>query len=266
MLRGVDILICDIQDIGCRGYTFISTMGLAMQAAAEQGIEFMVLDRPNPMGGEKIEGNITQEGFFSFVSQFPIPYLYALTCGELALWLNDNYLTQPCELSVIKMDHWYRHMTWEDTGLQWVPTSPHIPQPLNCYYYPTTGILGELGYLNIGVGYTLPFQMVGAPWINADTLTNTLNAMDLPGIRFRPIYFKPFYSVFKGEKCQGVQIYITDYKAANLTATQFIIMEQLAKPYPEKATFKLVDKGRVNMFDKVYGTDYTRKYFTTTTN
>ena len=262
MLKGIDVLVYDIQDIGCRSFTFISTLGLAMEAAAENNIEFVVLDRPNPLGGEKIEGNLTETPFISFVSQFKIPYLFGQTCGELAQMLNEeNMLKKKCKLTVIKMKGWHRSMKWEDTGLEWVVASPHIPYKTSPYYYPVTGILGELGYLSIGVGYTLPFQIVGAPWINAEKLTTAMNNMNLPGIMFRPIYYKPFYATYKDENCQGVQIHIMDYKKAKLAEVQFYIMQELNKLYPEKAVFNNANKGRYNMFDKVSGTDQIRILF-----
>ncbi|HRU63568.1 MAG TPA: DUF1343 domain-containing protein, partial [Paludibacteraceae bacterium] len=171
MLKGIDMLVYDIQDVGCRSYTYISTLGLAMEAAAENNIEFVVLDRPNPLGGEKIEGNITEDAFISFVSQFKIPYIYGQTCGELAFMLNEeNMLKKKCKLTIVKMKNWNREMKWEDTGLEWVIASPHIPHKHSSYFYPVTGILGELNYLSIGVGYTLPFEIVAAPWIKADEL------------------------------------------------------------------------------------------------
>ena len=170
MLRGIDILVYDIQDIGCRSFTYISTMGLAMEAAAEAGIEFMVLDRPNPLGGERIEGCIVEDGYQSFVSPYPIPYVYGLTCGELARLLNEERMIgQRCRLQVVKMKGWRRRMSYAETGLPWVLPSPHIPHPETAHYYPATGILGELGTISIGVGYTLPFQLFAAPWINGNS-------------------------------------------------------------------------------------------------
>ena len=182
VLKGIDVLVYDIQDIGCRSYTFISTMGLAMQAAAEQGIEFMVLDRPNPLGGYRVEGCPVEEGYTSFVSQYPIPYIYGLTCGELAQLLNGEKMigNKPCRLTVIAMKGWQRNMNFEDTGLPWVLPSPHIPEPISAFFYPMTGIAGELGTLSIGVGYTLPFQLIGASWINAEELAQRLNALRPP--------------------------------------------------------------------------------------
>jgi len=262
MLKGIDVLVYDIQDIGCRSFTFISTMGLAMEVAAENNIEFVVLDRPNPLGGEKIEGNLADSSFISFVSQFKIPYIYGQTCGELARMLNEeNMLKKKCKLTVIKMKGWHRSMTWEQAGLEWVIASPHIPNKNSSYFYPVTGILGELGYLSIGVGYTLPFQMVGAPWINAEKFASAMNQLKLAGLEFRPIYFKPFYSVFKDENCQGVQIHIMDYRKAKLAEVQFYMMQELAKLYPDKAVFNNANKDRYNMFDKVSGSDQIRLRF-----
>lgn len=262
MLRGIDALVYDIQDNGCRSFTYISTMGLAMEAAAEAGIEFIVLDRPNPLGGIKTEGNLVEEPFKSFVSQFPIPYLYGLTCGELATMINrEKMISQSCKLTVVKMKGWKRSMNWEATGLPWVVASPHIPHKHSSYYYPATGILGELGYLSIGVGYTLPFELVGAPWIDADSLTVALNSLGLEGIRFRPIHFKPFYGTFKGEQCEGVQLHITDYKVVRLTEIQFYIMQELAKLYPDRMVFDCANPSRYEMFDKVCGSNQIRIRF-----
>jgi len=262
MLKGIDVLVYDIQDIGCRSFTFISTMGLAMEVAAENDIEFIVLDRPNPLGGEKIEGNLTENPFISFVSQFKIPYIYGQTCGELARMLNEEkMLKKKCKLSIVKMKGWHRNMTWEKTGLEWVIASPHIPNKNSSYFYPVTGILGELGYVSIGVGYTLPFQMIGAPWINAEKFATAMNRLHLAGLEFRPIYFKPFYSNFKDENCQGVQIHIMDYKKARLAEVQFYLMQELNKLYPDRAVFDHANKDRFSMFDKVSGSDQIRLRF-----
>lgn len=262
MLEGVDILVYDIQDIGCRSYTYISTMYLAMQAAAENNIEFMVLDRPNPLGGLKVEGNLVEDGFFSFVSQLKIPYVYGLTCGELAEMINgEGMLTEPCNLTVVNMKKWRRKMNFEDTGLPWVPTSPHIPFAHSAYFYPVSGILGELGYMSIGVGYTLPFEMFAAEWINAEEFAQALNAKRLPGINFRPIHIKPYYSVGQGKDYQGVQIYLTDFSKARLSDIQFHVMEVAAQLYPDQKVFDHAPENRFDMFDKVSGSDFIRKEF-----
>lgn len=262
MLRDVDVLVYDIQDIGCRSFTYISTMGVAMQAAAENGKEFIVLDRPNPLGGEKVEGNLTEEDCLSFVSQFKIPYLYGLTCGELALMLNGERMQgDPCRLHVVKMKGWKRRMDYQQTGLQWIASSPHIPQPATAAFYPVSGIVGELGYLSIGVGYTLPFQLFAAPWIKAEELADRLNGLQRPGVFFRPIHFNPFYSVGKGEQMQGVQVHITDLRRAALSEIQFLVMQEVAALYPDRAVFDHADQGRFNMFDKVSGSKEIRQRF-----
>jgi uncharacterized protein YbbC (DUF1343 family) len=262
MLEGIDVLVYDIQDIGCRSFTYISSMGLAMEAAAENGIEMVILDRPNPLGGLKVEGNLVEDGFISFVSQFKIPYIYGLTCGELAMMLNGEGMTaKKCKLTVVPMKGWKRCMTFEKTGLQWVPSSPHIPQHQTAMYYPASGILGELYYISIGVGYTIPFQMFASEWIDALTLADKLNSFKLPGVAFRPLYIKPFYSVGAGLDYQGVQIHVLDYDKAALTDIQFYVMEALADLYPEKAIFKNANQGRFRMFDQVTGSDQIRLKF-----
>lgn len=264
MLKDIDVLVYDIQDIGCRSFTYISTLGLAMEAAAENGKELIVLDRPNPLGGLKVEGNLVEDDCISFVSQFKIPYVYGLTCGELALMLNGEHMLTDgaqCKLTVIKMKGWKRRMDYTATGLQWIPSSPHIPHPHTAYFYPISGILGELGYMSIGVGYTIPFQMFAAPWAEADKLADALNALQVPGVIFRPIHLKPFYSVGKGEQLQGVQVHITDYAKAPLSPIQFLVMQEVARLWPERAVFDHADKGRFSMFDKVCGSHQIRERF-----
>ncbi len=262
MLENIDVLIYDIQDIGCRSFTYISTLGMIMEAAAELDKEIIVLDRPNPLGGEKVEGNLVEDGYISFVSQFKIPYLYGLTPGELALMLNgENMLGKKCKLTVIPMEGWRRSMVYGETGLPWVLPSPHIPQDVVSYYYPVSGILGELGYMSIGVGYTLPFQIFCAPWINATDFTNALNNLNLPGLRFRPIHVKPFYNALVGEYIQGTQVYIMDYNVARLSDVQFYVMQVIAELYPEHAVFANANEKRFNMFDKVSGSNYVREEF-----
>lgn len=262
MLEGVDALVYDIQDIGCRSYTYISTMYLAMQAAAGNDIEFIVLDRPNPLGGLKVEGCLVEEGFFSFVSQLKVPYVYGLTCGELAMLINSEFMgDRPCKLTVVKMKKWRRKMTFDDTGLPWVPASPHIPFAHSAYFYPVSGILGELGYMSIGVGYTLPFEIFAAEWIDAEQFAKALNVKQLPGIVFRPIHLKPYYSVGQGKNLHGVQVYLRDFNKARLSDVQFHVMEVAAQLYPDKKVFDHADENRFGMFDKVCGTDFIRKEF-----
>lgn len=266
MLKGIDVLVYDIQDIGSRSYTYISTLGLAMEAAAENNIEVVVLDRPNPLGGIKMEGAITEPEFTSFVSQFPIPYVHGLTCGELAEFLNNEGLLAnkaKCKLTVVKMEGWKRNMNFEATGLPWVPSSPHIPHAQAAYFYPVSGILGELSFVNIGVGYTMPFELFATNWVSdAEQLANNLNALQIPGILFRPIHYKPYYSHFKGEFISGVQVHIIDYDKTPLSIIQFYVMQELYKMYPDKNLFEQnIETKRLGMWDKVCGTDKIRKEF-----
>lgn len=272
MLDSIDVMVYDIQDIGCRSFTYISTLGNLMEACAEYDKELVVLDRPNPLGG-KIEGNYVEEGYYSFVSQFHIPYIYGQTCGELALMLNEEGMqtAEPraraeggrgkCRLTVIPMEGWRRNMTWAETGLPWVISSPHIPTAETALFYPVTGIFGELGYFSIGVGYTLPFQLFAADWVNADSLAEAMNALQLEGIGFRPIHYNPYYSVGKGITLQGVQVYITDYEKAHLSDIQFLLVQEMMRLWPERDVFKLCNQQRFSMFDKVCGTNYIREHF-----
>lgn len=268
MLKGLDAIVYDIQDNGCRSYTYISTMGKIMEAAAENNIEVIILDRPNPLSGLKVEGSIVEEGFLSFVSQFKIPYIYGLTCGELATMLNEEGMIKDecgkvlkCKLTVVPMKGWKRNMFFEETNLPWVLPSPHVPQIQSSYYYPATGILGELGIYSIGVGYTLPFQLIATEGIDADKLSDSLNSMKIDGVKFRPINIKPFYGLGLGKNLQGVQIYIVNKALAPITEIQFYVMEAIAAMYPEKAAFKIAPENRYRMFDIVTGSDYYRTTF-----
>ena len=201
------------------------------------------------------------------VSQFPIPYLYGLTPGELALMLNDGMLKGgvKTKLTVVPMEGWHRYMTFDQTGMPWILPSPHQPYPQSAIYYPTTGIIGELYFVSIGVGYTMPFQLMCAPWIDANEFCKRLTAKNLKGVSFRPIHIKPFYSVSKGENIQGVQVYVNDVLDADLTMVQFHAMEVLAELYPDKRLLDEDGKGtlgnRWNMFDKVCGTSKIREMF-----
>ena len=270
MLEGIDVMVYDIQDVGTRSYTFISSLGLVMRACAKKGIEVMVLDRPNPLGGLKVEGCCVEPGYYSFVSEFEIPYIYGLTVGELAIMINEEGLNRgekgydpalKCKLSVIPMDGWRRKMSYIETGLPWVLPSPNIPYPQSAVNYPSSGITGEFNnYLNIGIGYTLPFETFAAEWIDAGALKKELDSYNLPGIAFRIIHYKPIAGSSKGKLLHGVQFYYTDYEAADITLTQFYVMQAVNRLYPEHNPFEM-SKDRIGMFDKVCGTDYVRRNF-----
>ena len=261
MLKGIDVLVYDIQDIGIRSYTYINTMAKAMAAAAEHGIEFVVLDRPNPLNGNAVEGNVLDMKFKSFVGMFPIPYVYGMTCGELATMLNDEGWLEggrKCKLHVVAMEGWKRSMWWEDTGLQWVPTSPHIPTAATALFCAATGIIGELDGLSVGVGYTLPFQLVGATWIDAALLAHELNSKNIPGVYFRPTVYTPFYGAMQGKQVNGVQLYLLDRTAAHLVGLQVYIVQAINALYPARDVFVHSDSSRIKMFDNVMGTDAVR--------
>ncbi|MFQ6605762.1 MAG: exo-beta-N-acetylmuramidase NamZ domain-containing protein [Fidelibacterota bacterium] len=266
MLAGIDILVYDIQDVGCRSYTFISTMGLCLEACAEQGIPVVILDRPNPLGGNRIEGSIVQPGYTSFVGQFPIPYVYGLTPGELALFLKHEDLIAAAEdldLTVVPMENWVRTMTFEDTGLEWVPTSPHVPHTFSPLYYVSSGVMGELGVVSEGVGYTAPFQFIGTEWVDEDSLAAALNQYQLPGVRFRPAVFKPYYGRDAGKYIHGVQVHLSHPDSLSLTLLQFYYLETLIRLYPDKNPFHLASESRLKMFDKVMGSPKVRQVFST---
>ena len=269
MLEGIDVMVYDIQDVGVRSYTFISTLGLVMEACAAKDIEVMVLDRPNPLGGNKIEGCYVEQPFNSFVSQYKIPYVYGLTVGELAQMINSEGLNRgqkgdqepaKCKLTVIPMEGWTRDMVYEDTGLPWVLPSPNIPFKDSPMYYASSGICGELyGFMNIGIGYTLPFQVFGALWLDPEKLKERLESYDLPGISFRTIWYKPYFGSLAGKLVKGLQYFFTDYEKARLTDTQFYVMQAVAELYPDKKAFQVANG--VGLFDKVCGTDYVRREF-----
>lgn len=269
MLEGIDVMVYDIQDTGTRYYTFISTMGLVMEACASLGIEVMILDRPNPLGGNKIEGCVVEQPFNSFVSQYKIPVIYGLTPGELAELINEEGLNRgqlgnqkavKCKLTVIPMKGWERDMVYEDTGLPWVLPSPNIPYGYTAIYYACSGPCGEIyNYLQVGISYTIPFQVFAAPWIDPEKLLALLNSYNLPGVVFRTIYYKPFAGSQAGKLLGGVQPYITDYNAARLSEVQFYVMQACAELYPEHLPFGPNEK--IGLFNKVCGTDYIHNTF-----
>lgn len=269
MLKGVDIMVYDIQDVGSRSYTFISTLGLVMRTCAEMDIPVMVLDRPNPLGGLKIEGALVRDGFHSFVGQYKIPYIYGLTVGELARMINEeglncgqkgNLAPLKCKLTVVPMEGWTRDMLFSDTGLPWILPSPNIPYPETAVCYPSAGLCGEFyNYLNIGIGYTLPFATFAEEWIDADKLKALLDSWDIPGVAWRTIHYKPTSGRLAGKLIHGVQYYYTDYELATITLTQFYVMEAVYQLFGKNPFPSAGD--RMAMFNKVCGSDYVSKTF-----
>jgi uncharacterized protein YbbC (DUF1343 family) len=260
MLQGLDALVYDLQDTGCRSYTFISTLGVAMDACGEAGVQFVVLDRPDPLGGERVEGPMVQDKFRSFVSKWDVPYVYGLTCGELARMIaGEGWIAHPCRLTVVPMKGWQRRMVWRDTGLPWVPSSPHVPHGDSPLYQAATGMLGEIGGVNTGVGYTLPFECIAAPQIDSHKLADALNACRLPGVRFQPIIYQPYYFTFSNQVIAGVHLCFTDPARAPLTAINLYALEALKNVANRDLFAEAVKRNKsFDMFDKVNGTDATR--------
>lgn len=257
MLAGIDVLVFDLQDIGSRSYTYISTMEACLEACSEQGKELMILDRPNPLGGERIEGPMLEAKFESFIAALPVPYVHGMTMGELAAMARDKQFPQFAKLTVVPMQGWRRHMVWEDTHLTWVPTSPHIPHASSTWAYACTGITGELMQISNGVGYTLPFQIVGSPTTDGEALAAALREYwpDSTGVRFKALRFRPFYGTFAGQKCQGVQIQADPRRAQSLVEINFRLLEAMnARELIASATAE-----RHAMFDKASGTDAPRR-------
>lgn len=253
MLKGIDIILYDIQDIGSRSYTYISSLFYLMEEAAKQKIKIIVLDRPNPINGVTIDGPMLQNDFRSFVGYINIPYCHGMTIGELARFFNSEYNIQ-CSLEVIPMKGWQRRMSFKDTGLHWVPTSPNIPESDTPIYYPMTGIIGELGIVSIGIGYTLPFKVIGAPWIEAEKFSSALNNLKLPGVSFKPFHFRPFKGKYVNENCSGVLILVSKPLIYKPVLTEYALIDTLKRLYP-KRFLESVQKGPTQMFNKVNGTD-----------
>ena len=249
MLKDINVLIFDIQDVGSRAYTYMHTMELAMEAAKEAGIKFIVLDRPNPVGGINIEGPLPEKKSSKWPAYNILPISHGMTIGELALLFNKE-LNIGVDLTVVKMEGWQRHMLWDDTGLQWVLTSPHIPTPEAALCYPGTGLLGEIKNLGEGVGYTKPFEIIGAPWIDGEALAKELNEKQLPGVYFRPMYYRSFYFRYVDETCSGVEIHVFDKKAFKPLEASIHILVAIQKLYPGQS-----DLANSHGFHWAFGSD-----------
>ncbi len=208
MLREIDILVIDLQDIGARIYTYIYTMAHCLRAAARHGIPVVVCDRPNPIGGHQVEGAALRAGFESFVGQFPIPMRHGMTIGELSAFFNEHFAIG-ASLEIATMERWHRRLYADQTGLPWVMPSPNMPTFDTAIAYPGT-VLFEGTLLSEGRGTTRPFELVGAPWIDADTFAAAMNALELPGVHFRPAVFQPTFQKHAQQACGGCQIHVVD--------------------------------------------------------
>jgi uncharacterized protein YbbC (DUF1343 family) len=204
-LRGLDALVFDVQDVGSRYYTYLATMGLAMQAAARHKLRFVVLDRPNPIGGLAVEGGVVQPGFESFVGLWPVCARHGLTAGEYARFINEKI---GCDLRVAPLQGWRRDCWFEETRLPWVMPSPNMPTPDTATVYPGMCLL-EGTNLSEARGTTRPFELFGAPWLDPQRLADDLSKEPLEGVRFRPVSFTPTWDKHKGQRCHGVQVHLT---------------------------------------------------------
>ncbi|MEM1294806.1 MAG: DUF1343 domain-containing protein [Verrucomicrobiota bacterium] len=245
-LSNVDVLMFDLQDIGSRSYTYISTMVLAMEACGELGKEFVVLDRPNPMGGIRVQGPPIEEEWRSFVGQIPISYVHGMTAGELAKMTNDSgWINTSCQLEVVPMLGWNRSMIWKETGLRWVPSSPNIPNASSPFYYVATGIFGELKIGDIGIGTSGPFEYAGGRNIDAEKFVEALRRANTPGVTFQP-YTNPRLPEFSGAKIEIRPSTKTDLPALNI-----LFIKELG--LPKDKIFVSADANPWKTFYKVYG-------------
>jgi uncharacterized protein YbbC (DUF1343 family) len=239
MLKGIDLFIYDMQDVGVRFYTYISTMGLTMEAAAEAGIPYLVLDRPDPLGGVMVDGPILDDSLRSFVGMYPLPVVYGLTCGELAQMINgEKWLAKGVQaaLTVVPMEGWTRGMAWSQTGLTWNRPSPNIPAPATALVYPVTCYI-EGTNLSEGRGTNRPFNQFGAPFLDAPGMAAALDSLELPGVRFGTTSFTPQSSKYAGQFCHGVTVEITDPRAYRPVSVGLHIINLLARKYPKECEF-----------------------------
>lgn len=251
MLKNVEVLVFDIQDVGTRYYTYIYTMAYAMEAAKENNIPIVVLDRPNPLGGLSVDGPVLEPEFSSFVGMYPIPTKHGMTVGELARFFNTEFNIK-ADLKVVKMKGWRRSMVFDDTGLPFVLPSPNMPTVSTTFVYPATGLI-EGTNLSEGRGTTKPFELIGAPYINSTNLAVELNSLRLPGVKFRAASFTPSTSKHAGKLSHGVEIYITDRDEFDAVTTGLHIIKTIHDMYPDD--FEFLSN---NFFDKLIGNDLVR--------
>ena len=260
MLKNVDVIVVDLQDVGCRIYTFVYTMANCMRAAKKFGKKVVVCDRPNPIGGLAVEGNITERGFKSFVGQFELPTRHGMTIGELAKMFNEHFGIG-CDLEVVEMENWDRGMWGDETGLPWILPSPNIPTVDTCVVFPAT-VHVEGTELSEGRGTTLPFHLNGAPFIDPHAWAAELDKFDFAGVKFRPAFFRPTFCEFAGETCGGVQIHVTDREAFTPVIVGIAMVKTVYDMYPDKFQWRqnayeyVFDK---NPIDVICGTDKIRK-------
>lgn len=257
MLENIDILVYDIQPVGARFYTFIYTLAYAMIACSEYGKKMVVLDRPNPVNGNKVEGNILDIKYRSFVGYYPIPQRYGLTIGELGNFFNSEFDIK-CDLEVLEMTGYQRSMDYQKTGLKWVLPSPNLPTPLSCYAYLSTCVF-EGTNMSEGRGTTKPFQIIGSPYLNNIWLKVELDKLNLKGIEFRTLYFTPTFSKHKDVVCKGLEFYITDPNIYEPVKTGYVVLDLIKKHHPEFSFIPPYKEGMNPMIDLLTGGNYVRE-------
>jgi uncharacterized protein YbbC (DUF1343 family) len=230
MLDDLDAVVFDVQDIGSRYYTYIWTMAHAMEVCAESDVEMIVLDRPNPIGGELVEGNLIEDGYQSFVGLYPIPNRHGMTVGELARLFNEEFGIG-CRLTVITMEGWSRSEWFDETGLPWIMPSPNMPSVETATVYPGACLI-EGTNLSEGRGTTRPFEILGAPWVDPDRLVTELEKSELPGVLFRPLYFEPTFHKYAGRVCGGIQQHVSNRRTYRPLRTILAILKVLRKHWP----------------------------------
>lgn len=256
----LDVLVFDVQDVGTRVYTFIYTMALAMQACARTKKRMVVLDRPNPIGGEAVEGNVLDPAYASFVGMYPIPMRHGMTVAELARMFNEEFAIG-CELEVVPMQGWSRSHWWDQTGLDWILPSPNMPTLDTATVYPGT-VIFEGTMVSEGRGTTRPFELIGAPYIDPYLLTDSLNDLKLPGVYFRPAYFQPTFHKHCGKLCGALQLHVTDRKVFKPYLSAIAILHAIHNFYPAELEWKQPPYEYVEdklPIDVIFGTDQIRK-------
>ena len=257
MLEDVDVLLFDIQDVGTRFYTYIYTMAYAMEAAQENDIKFIVLDRPNPLGGQKVEGPVLDPKYASFVGNYPIPLRHGMTVGELATLFNEEFEIG-ADVTVVKMNGWKRNMYYHDTPLQFVLPSPNMPTFETTLVYPGAALI-EGTNISEGRGTTKPFEFIGAPFVNSTEFAAELNDLNLPGVTFRAASFTPTFSKHSGNLSHGVQIHVTNKQPFNPIETGLHIVKTLHDMYPEEFEFREENNQGISFFDNLIGNGWVRE-------
>jgi len=257
MMRDMDAFVFDVQDVGARYYTYIATMNRCMEAASEQGLEFIVLDRPDPITGVTVEGNVLEERYRSFVGERPVPIRYGMTMGELALMFNKEHGIG-CKLTVVKAEGWRRRMWYDETGLPWVMPSPNVPTLETAIVYPGTCLVEGVN-VSEGRGTTRPFEVIGAPWIDGFKLSDALTKEKLPGVSFRGLYFTPISGKFQKEVCGGIQLHVYDREKFRPVLTALKIFTATMDLFPGKIEFRKGWRDEDYSFDLLSGTDKIRK-------